>query len=155
MRRTRAGLLGLTFLAELTACAATGDTSLKIEAFSIAPATVGDGESFDVTWKVSHPTKTGYVTESGLFVGTPADLSSASELDARRLFNLATTAGVANGVDDSSKTCTRTGTTLRCGSTEGGRDIAGVTDFTFRACSSYVLSPDDVCEMRPVSITFP
>jgi len=144
----------MTLFACVSGCGLTGDDSLKIDSLSVTPTTVGDGESFQVTWKVSHPTKSGYVTEIGLFRGTPATLTTASQLDSSRLFNLATTAGVSNGVDDSSITCTRTGTIVRCG-TNGGQDVAGVTDFTFRACSSYVLSPDDVCEMRPVALIFP
>jgi len=143
----------------MSACASgdARDANLKIEALSATPAMVADGESFEINWKVSHPTKTGYVTEIGLFLGHEADLSSSSGPDSRRLFNLAITAGVANGADESSMTCKRTGTILQCtglGGPNGGRDINLGPDMTFRACSSYVLSTDATCEMRPVIIAF-
>jgi hypothetical protein len=131
-----------------------GDASLSIDSLSVTPETVADGESFVVTWKVSHTNKTGYVTTMGLYVGTADELVDGQR-DSRRLFDEAITAGVANGADNSSITCTRKGTIVKCGETNGGRDIAGVTDFTFRACSSYVLSSEDVCETRAVSLTFP
>jgi hypothetical protein len=135
--------------------AAGDDANLSIVALSATPASVADGESFEVTWKVSHTAKVGYVTEMGLFVGTADELQEGSDRDSRRLFNVATTAGAPNGADDSSITCTRTGTIVKCGETNGGRDIAGVTDFTFRACTSYVLSENDVCETRAVPLAFP
>ncbi|HEX2877218.1 MAG TPA: hypothetical protein VHP33_38475 [Polyangiaceae bacterium] len=131
-----------------------GDGSLSIDALSVTPEAVADGESFEVTWKVSHTNKTGYVTEMGLYVGTADELVDGQR-DSRRLFDEATTAGVANGADNRSITCTRTGTIVKCGETNGGRDIAGETAFTFRACTSYVLSTDEVCETRAVSLTFP
>lgn len=130
------------------------DASLNIDSLSVTPETVADGESFEVTWKVSHTNKTGYVTTMGLYVGTADELVDGQR-DSRRLFDQAITAGVANGADDSSITCTRKGTIVKCGETNGGRDIAGISDFTFRACSSYVLSSDDVCETQAVSLTFP
>ena len=132
----------------------SGDAELHIDSLSAAPGTVADGESFEVTWKVSHTNKTGYVTTMGLYVGTADELVDGQR-DSRRLFDQAITAGVANGADNSSITCTRRGTIVKCGETNGGRDIAGVTDFTFRACSSYVLSSEEACETRPVSLTFP
>jgi hypothetical protein len=132
----------------------SGDASLSIDALSVTPETVADGESFEVTWKVSHTNKTGYLTTMGLYVGTADELVDGQR-DSRRLFDEAITAGVANGADDRSITCTRKGTIVQCGEENGGRDIAGVTDFTFRACSSYVLSSEDVCETRAVSLTFP
>jgi hypothetical protein len=131
------------------------DASLSIVALSATPTSVGDGESFEVTWKVSHTTKVGYVTEMGLFVGTADGLEDGAERDSRRLFNVATTAGAPNGADDSSITCTRTGTIVKCGETNGGRNVADVSDFTFRACTSYVLSEDEVCDTRPVALAFP
>jgi hypothetical protein len=131
------------------------DASLSIVSLSATPTSVGDGESFEVAWKVSHTAKVGYVTEMGLFVGSADGLDDGSESDSRRLFNVATTAGAPNSADDSSITCTRTGTIVKCGETNGGRDVAGVSDFTFRACTSYVLSEDEVCETRAVSLTFP
>jgi hypothetical protein len=131
-----------------------GDASLSIDLLSVTPETVADGESFEVTWKVSHTNKTGYVTTMGLYVGTAEELVDGQR-DSRRLFDEAITAGVANGADNSSITCTRKGTIVKCGETNGGRDIAGETDFTFRACSSYVLNSKDVCETRPVLLTFP
>lgn len=133
---------------------AGGDGSLSIDELLVTPGTVADGESFEVTWKVSHTTKTGYVTEMGLFVGTPDELVDG-ERDSRRFFNVAITAGAPNHADDSSITCTRTGTIVKCGETNGGRDIADATDFTFRACTSYVLSTDEVCKTEAVSLTFP
>jgi hypothetical protein len=148
-------VLGLSACFSVSSNATDDDASLSIDALSATPATVSDGESFDVTWKVSHTTKVGYVTEMGLFLGTPADLEDGSERDSRRLFNVATTAGAPNGAADSSITCTRTGNIVKCGETNGGRDVVGITDFTFRACSSYVLSSEEVCETRAVSLSFP
>jgi hypothetical protein len=95
------------------------------------------------------------LTEMGLFLGSPEGLDDGGDRDSRRLFNVATTAGVANGADDSSITCTRTGEIVKCGETNGGRNIAGISDFTFRACSSYVLSTEEVCETRAVALSFP
>lgn len=131
-----------------------GDAELRIDSLTVAPTEVADGESFEVSWKVSHTSRAGYVTEMGLFLGTPDDLVDG-ERDSRRFFDVATTAGAPNGADNSHITCTRTGTRVQCGSTDGSRDIAGVTDFTFRACTSYVLSTEEVCETRAVALTFP
>lgn len=131
------------------------DASLSIVSLSAMPTSVGDGESFEVAWKVSHTTKVGYVTDMGLFLGNEDGLDDGAERDSRRLFSFATTAGAPNSADDSSITCTRTGTIVKCGETNGGRDVTGVSDFTFRACTSYVLSEDEVCETRPVTLAFP
>ncbi|MES1184071.1 MAG: hypothetical protein ABUL60_09655 [Myxococcales bacterium] len=148
--------LGLSGCFSISSPDAGGDdASLSIVSLSATPTSVADGESFEVAWKVSHTTKVGYVTEMGLFLGTEDGLDDGAERDSRRLFDVATTAGAPNSADDSSITCTRTGTIVKCGETNGGRDVAGVSDFTFRACTSYVLSQDDVCETRAVSLTFP
>jgi len=149
--------LGLTLSAcfSISKTDSDADAALSIDELSTTATEIGDGESFEVSWKVSHTTKPGYVTVMGLFVGTPDDLAEGSERDSRRLFDVATTAGAPHGAGNSSIMCTRTGTRLQCGTTDGSRDIAGVTDFTFRACTSYVLSGEEVCETRAVPLTFP
>lgn len=131
-----------------------GDASLSIDSLSVTPEAVADGESFEVKWKVSHTNKTGWVTTMGLYVGTADELVDGQR-DSRRLFDEAITAGVANGADDRSITCTRKGTIVKCGEENGGRDIAGVTDFTFRACSFYAIGTDEDCTTQAVSLSFP
>lgn len=130
--------------------------SVSIDSLSAEPESVKDGDKVDVTWQVSHTTTAGYVTEIGLYVGKPEDLATASGRDSRSLFSLAVTSGAPNDVSSSSMSCMRTGTNLKCDSTSSSsRDITGVTDFTFRACNSYVLSSDEACQTRPVTLQFP
>lgn len=157
MNRAGWAALCLGLGSALSACSvgAEDDADLSIDELSVTPTEVADGASFEVKWRVSHTSKSGYVTEMGLFLGTPAELVEGSERDLRRLFDVATTAGAPNGADDSSISCKRTGERVQCGKTDGSRDITGVTDFTFRACTSYVLSTEEVCETRAVPLTFP
>lgn len=148
--------LGVSGCFSVKADSSDDKASVSIDSLSAEPETVNDGDTFDVAWQVSHTTTAGYVTEIGLYLGTPADLATASGRDSRSLFVVSTTAGAPNDASASSVSCTRTGTSVKCNSTYfSSRDIKGVTDFTFRACNSYVLSSDEACETRAVTLHFP
>lgn len=148
--------LGLSGCFSIKPDSSEDKASVAVDSLSAEPESVNDGEKFDVAWQVSHTTAAGYVTEIGLYLGTPVDLATASGRDRRSLFVVAVTSGAPNDASSSSVSCTRTGTLVKCdGTSYSSRDISGVTDFTFRACNSYVLSDDEVCETRAVSLKFP
>jgi hypothetical protein len=128
--------------------------SVRIESLSTSTTTLDDAASFDISWDVSHTEAAGYVTDVGLYVGTSADLETASERDRRALFKLATTHGVPDRTSKGSMTCTRNAAQLSCG---GGRHelAAGEQELTFRACNSYVLDTAEVCETRAIVLALP
>lgn len=136
-----------------------GDSaSVSIEAFSISPTAVADGESFEVTWSVAHTSSAGYFTQMGLYMGGEAGLDTADARDSRSLFSVAATAGAPNDPSSSSMTCTRTGVVLKCDTTGGGsRSVTAgeETQVTFRACNSYVLDSEEVCDFESLAMSFP
>lgn len=132
--------------------------SVSIEAFSISPTTVADGESFEVTWSVKHTSSAGYFTQMGLYMGGEAGLDTADERDSRALFSVAATAGAPSDPSSSSMTCTRTGNNLKCdtpGSSTRSVTAGEETQVTFRACNSYVLDSEEVCDFESVALAFP
>jgi hypothetical protein len=139
----------------------TGRPTVAIASVSVDPTTVADGATFDVTWDVSHSNHLGELIEMGLYLGTAADLTSASALDARVFFDQATTPG--SGLPDPSHshiTCTRSGTGVLCGDGAGMglRTVptGAVTETTFRACNSLVTdASSEVCDTRALELTFP
>ena len=135
-----------------------GDSpSVSIDELSIEPTTVADGDTFVVTWRVSHTTSVGFFTQIGLYLGGESGLETASARDSRSLFSAAATAGAPTDPSNSSMSCTRTGDNLRCDTTGGNtRSVpAGEAQVTFRACNSYVLDTEEVCRMRSMVMTFP
>jgi hypothetical protein len=136
-----------------------GDSaSVSIEAFSVSPTTVADGESFEVTWSVKHTSSAGYFTQMGLYMGEEAGLDTADERDARALFSVAATAGAPSDPSSSSMTCTRTGNNLKCDTPgSGSRTVTAGAEMqvTFRACNSYVLDTEEVCDFESVALSFP
>ena len=137
-------------------------TTVAIASVSVSQTTVGDGETFDVTWNVTHSNNLGEVIDMGLYLGTAADLSSSSQRDARVFFDLATTPG--SGLSDpsqSSITCSRAATLVTCGSGAGrtSRTVpagTGNVETTFRACNQFVTDPtSEVCDTRALQMTFP
>jgi hypothetical protein len=139
----------------------SGRPTVAIASVSVDPTTVADGATFEVTWDVSHSNHLGEFIEMGLYLGTAADLTSASALDARVFFDQATTPG--SGLPDPSHshiTCTRTGTGVLCGDGAGmgirAVPTGGLTETTFRACNSLVTdSSSEVCDTRALELTFP
>lgn len=130
--------------------------SVSIDDLSIEPTTVNDGDTFVVTWQVSHTTSAGYFTQLGLYLGGESGLETAAARDSRSLFSVAATAGAPSDPSSSSMSCTRTGANLRCDSGGSTRSApAEETQVTFRACNSYVLDSEEVCEMRSLLMTFP
>jgi hypothetical protein len=135
-----------------------GDSaSVSIDDFSIEPTTVNDGDTFVVTWRVAHTSSVGYITQMGLYMGGESDLETTSARDSRSLFSLAVTAGVPSDPSSSTMSCTRTGANLRCDTTGGSTRSTSEEEaqVTFRACNSYVLDTEEVCEMRSLLMTFP
>jgi hypothetical protein len=131
--------------------------SVSIDEFSIEPTTVADGDTFVVTWRVSHTKSVGFFTQMGLYLGGESGLETASARDSRSLFSVAATEGAPTDPSNSSMSCTRTGNNLRCDITGGStRSVpAGETQVTFRACNSYVLDSEEVCRMSSLVMTFP
>jgi len=119
--------------------------------------TVNDGDSFTATWKVSHTTTVGYITELGLYLGDGSNLDSASARDSSAFFTLAATQGAPNDPSSSSTSCTRSALRIDCGTAQGSVEVpAGDTPVTFRACNSYVLdSSSEVCDTQTLTMSFP
>ena len=127
----------------------------SIDSLSVTPMTVNDGDSFTVTWKVSHTTTVGYFTELGLYLGDGSNLNSASSRDSSAFFTFAATQGAPNDPSSSTTTCTRAAQRIDCGT--GSVEVpAGDTPVTFRACNSYVLdSSSEVCDTQTLTMSFP
>jgi hypothetical protein len=129
----------------------------SIDSLSVTPMTVNDGDSFTVTWKVSHTTTVGYFTELGLYLGDGSNLASASSRDSSAFFTFGATQGAPNDPSSSTTTCTRTAQRIDCGTAQSSVEVpAGDTPVTFRACNSYVLdSSSEVCDTQTLTMSFP
>ena len=133
-----------------------GAPSVAIHSVTVEPTTVPDGGAFTVKWDVSYANGLGVVTDIGLYLGAPGELTTSSARSGRALFALADTGGAPNR-PGTSATCTRTGGSVRC--TPGNSSVSvttGAVALTFRLCSAEVLnSASEVCDTRALTLTIP
>jgi hypothetical protein len=114
---------------------------------------LADGESLDFSWHVSHTKDSGYVTEVGLYVGSKEAIT-ANPSDNSRLFDRAVTGNIQNNASESTVNCVRRGGSLGCGGAYYDLPV-NEAQLTFRACASYVLSSEEVCDYRSFTIALP
>jgi len=126
---------------------------VKIESATMSKQELADGESLDFSWRVSHTTESGYVTQVGLFVGSEESIT-ANAPDSSRLFERAATGNIENDASESTVSCKRSGSTLGCGG--GYYDLpADEAQLTFRACAFLVLSSEEECDYRAFTLALP